>query len=998
MAVSSEATVIIDVEVTSQEARQQADALGASIQRLKDANSELAKQNKRTSTSYVENQQNIQRITREQKQYIQIANGAAGSQNQLRAQLSLLTSQYNALSREERDNTVAGKALTVQINAIRDEVSKTEQSIGDFRRNVGNYTDGINKSVVGQVPFLNQLSLIKDAFGALQGVATGVKEAIAAQTVATELNTAALEAEAVAAVANERATEANTASIAANTAAQRQAVIAEQLRAEADAQRLTIEAQLVVAEEREAAILTQLAAEEAAVVAEEQLRIVNEQALLATQTELVAAEEARVAAEAEVAASTAAVAASTQAAAAKTSVWASGLSIAKTALIAVVVAAGAAVVSFARQFDSVSDTFDQRLSALKDNFNFVGQTIVRAFTGEGLGAFKNFFSEMDKSANITERFTEAFQNLEDLQQVNELQNQAAQNEVNNLRIRARNRSLDFAQRKQLLDQADKIENDAFLKTKSLHETIIAEQIDFAGRKNKANEQLTADEKKQLQQGNIQLLNNLLNADRITKEGYEKLRESYGKRNQDIANANNQLEKIQNDQDKYAEKEKAAQEKRQAELDKINEDRIKSQLLTSERLFTEREKEIGAINPDIDKRIKLYRKYGQDTEQLEYERQVRIGELNTKFHQQDLVTIRQNLNEAQQLRISLITDNAQKAFEASQLQNQNATEQVDRDIAGLAGRIALGEQGLTDVINSALEKRNALIQQGDFQRQAYAEQLQDRLHDIEQAGFAQQYQDQLDQYQREYDLVQQRIQTNEQLTQSYGDLVGAIGGLTDKQTALGKIAFLAQKAFAIQQIILNAELTKSQIILRYEILKTQATLAASLAGPFAPLVAGAAIAGLTAAQGVEIAKATAQEVVQVGIVAATALAGVIGKEKGGVQYSSDGKGAILPGYSKKDNMNARLRDGEAVIVSEAARDPYTRQVLSDINVAYGGRAFANGGVYGGSYIQSSSANIASQVYQNNLTKEYISSLKIYTAVTDINTAQGKYAKITDAGNF
>lgn len=62
-------------------------------------------------------------------------------------------------------------------------------------------------------------------------------------------------------------------------------------------------------------------------------------------------------------------------------------------------------------------------------------------------------------------------------------------------------------------------------------------------------------------------------------------------------------------------------------------------------------------------------------------------------------------------------------------------------------------------------------------------------------------------------------------------------------------------------------------------------------------------------------------------------------QGGIhKYESDGKGGVLPGYSKKDNTNAYLRSGEAVVVSEAMRDPWARNIVSAINQSYGGRPF------------------------------------------------------------
>lgn len=74
---------------------------------------------------------------------------AAGSVNQLRAQLSDLTKAYNALSKEERENGKAGLEIQKQAKAISDELKKLESAVGDNRRSVGDYTGGILKAVDG---------------------------------------------------------------------------------------------------------------------------------------------------------------------------------------------------------------------------------------------------------------------------------------------------------------------------------------------------------------------------------------------------------------------------------------------------------------------------------------------------------------------------------------------------------------------------------------------------------------------------------------------------------------------------------------------------------------------------------------------------------------------------------------------------------------------------------------------------------------------------------
>lgn len=67
----------------------------------------------------------------------------AGSIEQLRAELALGTKAYNALSQSERDNTEAGQKLQANNKAISDSLKRLEGAIGDTRRNVGNYNEGI---------------------------------------------------------------------------------------------------------------------------------------------------------------------------------------------------------------------------------------------------------------------------------------------------------------------------------------------------------------------------------------------------------------------------------------------------------------------------------------------------------------------------------------------------------------------------------------------------------------------------------------------------------------------------------------------------------------------------------------------------------------------------------------------------------------------------------------------------------------------------------------
>lgn len=76
-----------------------------------------------------------------------VSTDAEGSINQLRAELALTTANYNALSKAERENTDAGKALQARTRAISDELKVLESAVGDNRRNVGNYSGSMQQLV-----------------------------------------------------------------------------------------------------------------------------------------------------------------------------------------------------------------------------------------------------------------------------------------------------------------------------------------------------------------------------------------------------------------------------------------------------------------------------------------------------------------------------------------------------------------------------------------------------------------------------------------------------------------------------------------------------------------------------------------------------------------------------------------------------------------------------------------------------------------------------------
>lgn len=125
-----------------QESIANADRLAKSIDELKKVKKEegqlSAEQEGRLKALTAERNKNIQVV----KQANLLTSEQIKGQEQLKAQLSILTAQYNKLTTEEQKNTKEGQALQKQVLQITEELKANEKAVGDNRRNVGNYADG----------------------------------------------------------------------------------------------------------------------------------------------------------------------------------------------------------------------------------------------------------------------------------------------------------------------------------------------------------------------------------------------------------------------------------------------------------------------------------------------------------------------------------------------------------------------------------------------------------------------------------------------------------------------------------------------------------------------------------------------------------------------------------------------------------------------------------------------------------------------------------------
>ena len=134
-------------------------------------------------------------------------------------------------------------------------------------------------------------------------------------------------------------------------------------------------------------------------------------------------------------------------------------------------------------------------------------------------------------------------------------------------------------------------------------------------------------------------------------------------------------------------------------------------------------------------------------------------------------------------------------------------------------------------------------------------------------------------------------------------------------------------------------------------------------------------------------------------------------KGGLHYTSDGRGGVLSGYSRTDNTNAYLRSGEGIVVSEAMRDPWARNLVSAINVGFGGRDFSTtntgrGFAVGGIFTDGGDANryynqpvTDNKNLANSIAYQMVNNFPpVYVDVKDINNQQNILAQTINRVNL
>ncbi len=153
---NSEKKVLVDVDIKATQALKELAELRIKADELKKAQKELDRTTDEGRQQYEALGQQIKAlntVANERQKTIQseikTQNEQKGSLQQLKAELSLMTAQYNKLSEADR-NTARGQALSKSIADTTNKLSEAEKALGNFHRQVGNYevaTKGLRTQV-----------------------------------------------------------------------------------------------------------------------------------------------------------------------------------------------------------------------------------------------------------------------------------------------------------------------------------------------------------------------------------------------------------------------------------------------------------------------------------------------------------------------------------------------------------------------------------------------------------------------------------------------------------------------------------------------------------------------------------------------------------------------------------------------------------------------------------------------------------------------------------
>lgn len=182
---------VLDIKVNYNEAIKAIAEYQTKIDAARDAEKSLKKQLKdgeisrqqyneemAASKAYIADcNDSIRIITKTMQNQIKQEKEQEGSLKALRAELSNLTAEYDALSEAER-KSASGEELKNKINEVTDALKGGEEETQRYYRNVGNYEEAIKSAVSSNIPFIGTLIQTQDEMGSVKAGAVAAGAAV----------------------------------------------------------------------------------------------------------------------------------------------------------------------------------------------------------------------------------------------------------------------------------------------------------------------------------------------------------------------------------------------------------------------------------------------------------------------------------------------------------------------------------------------------------------------------------------------------------------------------------------------------------------------------------------------------------------------------------------------------------------------------------------------------------------------------------------------------
>ena len=366
------------------------------------------------------------------------------------------------------------------------------------------------------------------------------------------------------------------------------------------------------------------------------------------------------------------------------------------AVIAVVAGAVTSLVNVFKNFEPLVDKIEQGLAALSASFTWVKESVIGLITGQ-----KEHNETMKEAVNRAIELKKAEQELDDMNLLLIESNAKSKRQIDELLLQSKDRTKSEKERMALIDEALKIEEQAYLKKKAIAD----KEYEIALNKIIVGRNLSKEQIQQLKEQGVQAAINLQDTKAVTDEEVAAFANAIAKRetvlNESVAirekaiNRQNALEEkaIEEENKRQAEREKK-EEKLRAEKEKREEKerkRLEEEIKQKEKLA-----QISLRNLEIE--VEMYKLRNQtileDGKKLTREL---IDEENNRLEQiylQEVAyleaqNLAQNEFELQRLQLKLNYEQQTQA-NLTALREQNEALELERIEANYQNELALAE--------------------------------------------------------------------------------------------------------------------------------------------------------------------------------------------------------------------------------------------------------------------------------------------------------------------